>query len=245
MRCTRSRASANPNARPPNERGPPDPPLHPPHPPGAPPPPDDRRGERPHRVHAVGDDPGEPRGARHLVVLMQGVLVARCVRVGLHVLAGDHTRDLERMVPRGDILEPTAHQSSRTIKVLRPTTTVSPASSRSSVRSVRKSIEARPRMLSIVASALTVSPTRRARVHTYSCSPCRTLDNCRPSSGSEITLARPAAISGAAANVGGTPSPVCATADANALARSSLISKTTGGDVLPPRGSFRPLPPPR
>jgi hypothetical protein len=41
-----------------------------------------------HREHAVRDDPREPRGSRHGIILVERILVSPGIGVGLHILGG-------------------------------------------------------------------------------------------------------------------------------------------------------------
>src|SRR5215207_6475697 len=199
---------------------------------------DEPGGQGPHGVHAVGDHARKARGASHLVVPVERVLVARRVRVRLDVLPGDRARGGRQALPHHEIVESSAHPSSRTISVLRPDATSSPASSTTSVRRVRNRMPPLSRTPSIVADAVSVSPTTTGRDHRYSCSPWRTRDRSIPSRGSDTTWSRPASISGTVTIVGGTPGPRCPTASANARTRASSTRNRAGGYVLPSTSGF-------
>src|SRR5687767_6855810 len=205
---------------------------------------DDARREVAEGEHAVGDDPGEARRARRLVVLVQRVLVSGGVGVGPDVLARDDPPKGGELLPRRHVLEPSRHAPARTMSVLLPTTTVRPASSRRSVRRRRISRPPFERMSSIVASATTRSPTVKGWPHSYSCSPCSTRERSSPSSGSARTLASPAAISGMVTMVGGTSSVGCPIAVVNAPTRSASRRNSTSGYRFPAIAGFSGTCPP-
>ena len=89
----------------------------------------DARAEVAHREHAVRDDAGEPDHARHVVVLVERVLVTARVGVGADVLAGHDPCELRgvrrrRADPRSARLIGAA---SRSIMVERATAAASPS----------------------------------------------------------------------------------------------------------------------
>ena len=100
------------------------------------------RREVAHREHPVRDDPGEPRRPCERLVLVQRVLVAARIRIGLHVLGRHDAGERGKLLPDRTSSHRRHQSAARSIIVDRAVQTTSPPAS--STRSIAIDEEAVP-----------------------------------------------------------------------------------------------------
>ena len=148
--------------------------------------------------------PGNPTRAGERVVLVQRVLVAAGVGVGLHVRRGDDARQLGQVVPDGDLSNDLIREPARSSWIA-PCTRARPSSSNSSITIVTNPVAPLTRIDSIRGADRERSrPPGAAARRAYSCEPCTTRVKSRPRCGSPITCGN-TSNSAAVTKVGGTP----------------------------------------